>query len=95
MQGHIYYGNRVLLPAKLSFLAIKSENESNTNKTLDGTKDIECVHSIKEFGEQRLKEQSKQNVLNYLHEEDTKKNNEHEISLANEPENNEGIIILM
>ncbi|XP_067626696.1 uncharacterized protein mute [Eurosta solidaginis] len=59
INGRIFYGNKMTLPAKLSFMA------TNSNTQVDNTNDCdmedlleqampECVHGIREHGEKRL-----------------------------------------
>lgn len=73
INGRIYYGNRILLPAKLSFLvansddqvpaaaAVKSETteEHLSDDNIPLAKRYRCVHNIKNFGDHKLKEQQK------------------------------------
>ncbi|XP_059607569.1 uncharacterized protein LOC132255513 [Phlebotomus argentipes] len=57
MQGRIYYGNRVLLPAELSFLAASQEAaESRQDKASRARSDAKCVHEIKQAWDQKIQE---------------------------------------
>lgn len=73
--GHIYYGSRVLLPAKLSFMITQANDDKSAEplKNLTGNDDAigaeqphayRCVHAIKTYGEQKLREQQRENELN-------------------------------
>ncbi|GAB0087904.1 hypothetical protein DMENIID0001_022680 [Sergentomyia squamirostris] len=54
MQGRIYYGNRVLLPAELSFLA--SSHEVDTLRTDKESQSKTCVHDIKNAWDLKIQE---------------------------------------
>lgn len=71
--GHIYYGSRILLPAKLSFMITQysvdddeSENLTVSDEAI-GSEQLQpyhCVHAIKTYGEHKLREQQRENELN-------------------------------
>lgn len=70
LNGRVYYGSRILLPAKLSFLVVtasdqnainevaKSETNHGRHKDSAGENetDYRCVHSIKQYGDNKMKE---------------------------------------
>lgn len=71
LNGRVYYGSRILLPAKLSFLVVTASDQNNINevaktdiataKTKEICSDNEadfyrCVHSIKQYGDNKMKE---------------------------------------
>lgn len=70
LNGRVYYGSRILLPAKLSFLVVTASDQNAINeaarselsqsKQRDGAGEIEsdyrCVHSIKQYGDNKMKE---------------------------------------
>lgn len=69
LNGRVYYGSRILLPAKLSFLVVTASDQNAinevakneiTNLKRDGVSDNEsdyrCVHSIKQYGDNKMKE---------------------------------------
>lgn len=70
LNGRIYYGSRILLPAKLSFLVVTASDQNAINqngkcepnhlKHKDGVgeneTDYRCVHSIKPYGDNKMKE---------------------------------------
>lgn len=77
--GHIYYGSRVLLPAKLSFMytqtnyGVDDEESAEPPQNLTGNGEAigsepshqyRCVHAIKTYGEHKLREQQRENELN-------------------------------
>lgn len=70
LNGRVYYGSRILLPAKLSFLVVTTSDQNNINevakseivnlKHRDGAScnetDYRCAHSIKQYGDIKMKE---------------------------------------
>ncbi|KAG4065234.1 hypothetical protein HA402_012676 [Bradysia odoriphaga] len=71
LNGRVYYGSRILLPAKLSFLVVTAsdqnainevaKSEPNHSKSKDASADgnetdYRCVHSIKQYGDNKMKE---------------------------------------
>ncbi len=71
LNGRVYYGSRILLPAKLSFLVVtasdqnainevarnESSHTKNKDSSADGNEtDYRCVHSIKQHGDNKMKE---------------------------------------
>lgn len=71
LNGRMYYGGRILLPAKLSFLVVTAsdqnainevaKNEPSHSKTKDASvegneTEYRCVHSIKQYGDNKLRE---------------------------------------
>lgn len=74
--GHIYYGSRILLPAKLSFMITQNLDDDESTeplKNITGSDEpigsqklhqYRCVHAIKTYGEHKLREQQRENELN-------------------------------
>lgn len=68
INGHLFYGNRFPLPAKLSFsampcnvepTAVFNEPERITSVTCDKTTQYRCAHSIKSFGDCKMRDLNK------------------------------------
>lgn len=69
INGRIHYGNRILLPAKLSFTMPNSsppsqqhdsgEFDSAVTTEASATTSYRCVHGIKKYGDMKLKEQQR------------------------------------
>lgn len=81
INGRIYYGSRILLPAKLSFLVANARDQeeitnaakpntidltSPVHQTEETTNSYRCVHGIKQFGDIKLKEQQRIHFENEL-----------------------------
>ncbi|XP_061398675.1 uncharacterized protein LOC133334396 [Musca vetustissima] len=59
INGRIFYGSKILLPAKLSFMASSyKDNRANIEPTPPTTQITGCVHAIKDHGEKRLRSTS-------------------------------------
>lgn len=67
LNGRMYYGSRILLPAKLSFLVVTASDQNAINemaqrepnhlRSNDGNEpDYRCVHSIKQYGDNKMRE---------------------------------------
>lgn len=68
LNGRVYYGSRILLPAKLSFLVVTASDQNAINEVAksditglkhsgsDNETDYRCVHSIKQYGDNKMKE---------------------------------------
>lgn len=71
LNGRVYYGSRILLPAKLSFLVVTASDQNAINEAAksepthsrhrdsssgEGESDYRCVHSIKQYGDNKMKE---------------------------------------
>ncbi|KAM7341508.1 gon-4 like protein muscle wasted isoform 2-T2 [Cochliomyia hominivorax] len=54
INGRIFYGSKMLLPAKLSFMAASYKNQVIPNESAALTAISGCVHGIREHGEKRL-----------------------------------------
>lgn len=57
INGRIFYGNKMTLPAKLSFMANNCQHEMTeecNNEELSELQMAECVHGIREHGEKQL-----------------------------------------
>ncbi|XP_073813487.1 gon-4 like protein muscle wasted [Musca autumnalis] len=57
INGRIFYGSKMLLPAKLSFMAASYKDNIRTNAQ-PTTQITGCVHAIKDHGEKRLQSSS-------------------------------------
>lgn len=71
INGRLFYGNRITIPAKLSFgvnpCLSPSKNQTEVDKAYligarDKTQQYRCVHNIKQFGEQKMRDISKNHV---------------------------------
>lgn len=70
LNGRVYYGSRILLPAKLSFLVVTASDQNAINEVAksdmtslkhrdsgsENETDYRCVHSIKQYGDNKMKE---------------------------------------
>ncbi|XP_020712601.1 uncharacterized protein LOC101453433 [Ceratitis capitata] len=57
INGRIFYGNKITLPAKLSFMASNAQSDNDNECDADELSEqamSECVHGIREHGERRL-----------------------------------------
>lgn len=65
LNGRVYYGSRILLPAKLSFLVVTASDQNAINEMAhrdlhqSNETDYRCVHSIKQYGDNKMKESQK------------------------------------
>lgn len=69
MNGRVYYGNRFLVPGKLAFMPGSVNVESTPTETesvklmvqlgSSGSEPYHCMHSIKRYGNARIKESQK------------------------------------
>lgn len=59
INGSIYYGGRILLPAQLSFQVNSSTDEPRTSKPATASEascsSYKCVHDIKRYGDMKLR----------------------------------------
>ncbi|XP_002016430.2 uncharacterized protein LOC6590417 [Drosophila persimilis] len=54
INGRMFYGSKILLPAKLSFMAASIYNEQLYDLPADSADALTCVHGIREHGEKLL-----------------------------------------
>lgn len=55
INGRIFYGSKILLPAKLTFIAEEhSRRLDSISVEYSESDQVECVHGVREFGESRL-----------------------------------------
>ena len=78
INGRLFYGSRILLPAKLAFMAknLTKLEEINNDANTKSNKNIGCVHGIRELAEKRLKSNNLDNNTHSSCDENDKSEDE-------------------
>ncbi|XP_053966533.1 uncharacterized protein LOC128868456 [Anastrepha ludens] len=85
INGRIFYGNKMTLPAKLSFMASNYQQDSINECDAEELADQpmpECVHGIREHGEKRLAAAVDKAAAADANSDDNEKSEEEEVSKA-------------
>lgn len=81
INGNIYYGGRILLPAQLSFqvhsfagkavhhsqISSRCDETPSSSSVMSCTSNYKCVHDIKRFGDIKFREQLRAHIENDSH----------------------------